>query len=530
MKAEFYNAGALSMTAFTAKKDRKRLTDLLLAIEARHDVNAIRVDGVHLWPLARLIIGRAFKSTDPSPDKAERGHARQEHRRQLAAEPERRAALLQRQWRAAADLRGTDFVVLSKSEKYYEKKGDKRYAPIVDPVFEDLRERGRAAVLGLEPLPFACVNEPVRIDYEPFLLGRRAAPPRPAAAAVEGLRAIDAFIRATEPDYGFEVEDVLRRYGRIAQRAEFFMRVFEAIGPRCIFLSSFTGWLHAVLAARRLGIPCVDVQHGGQGPMHYPTTHFSRLPADGYEVMPDVFWLWGRMNLDYAAPWLPGSATRHVPVVGGNRKVAHWYRRRDAGALDAVDRAYLERFAGRPVVLVTLSYAVDQLIPGALIEAMRACGDFEWHVRLHPIHRTAETAAQVRAALAGCASVHIDEPSAVQLPTALSASVAHITPFSTAGIEAVAMGVPTLVAHRIGARLFQEEIDAGVLAFADDAAGIERWVRAAGAAGIEPEARRRYVETDDAAVDRVLETALALRGRAPLARRVRSWFSRQASG
>jgi hypothetical protein len=109
-------------------------------------------------------------------------------------------------------------------------------------------------------------------------------------------------------------------------------------------------------------------------------------------------------------------------------------------------------------------------------------------------------------------------------------SQAHITPFSTAGIEAVAMGVPTLVAHRIGARLFRDEIDSGSLAFAEDADGIERWTRASRSGAADEAARRRWVETDERAVDRVIETALSLRTRPTLARRVRSWLARQAAG
>jgi hypothetical protein len=539
-------------TSIDAVKDRRRLAELLLAIEQEFDVNAIRLDGVHLWPFVRLAIGRVFKASDPIADagygklsagkdgaglpsptvggffpanKQQRTALKARHRDSFASGQHDCRTLLNAQWKKADELRATDFVVLSKVEKYYETVGERRYSPILDPVVEDLHERGRVAVLGLEPIPFACVNEPVRIDDEPYAATVPESRRSPPTEITKQLHAISEFVRRNEAAYSFNPKSVLQRYYRVAHRAGFFAGLFERIAPRCILMSSFSGWQPAVLGARRVGIPTIDIQHGGQGPMHHPTAPFSKLPVDGYETMPDVFWLWGRRNLEYTGRWLPGAARRHIPVVGGNRKVARWFKRRDSGRLTDRDKAYLDRFTGRPVVLVTLGYGMDRLLPEPLVEAMRAVAEADWHVRLHPIHRNRETAEQIHVYLKeqGCRTFFVEEPTEVQLPTALSVSFAHITPLSTAGMEAVSMGVPTLVCHRVGASLFADDIHAQVFDFADEAAGIAAWTRAklsGGPASITD--RRRYVEIDDSAIDDVLRVALSLPRRSSLTGRIRS--------
>lgn len=520
------------MTELRPEKDRRYLVDLLLALEQRFAVNELEHDGVRLWPLVRLQIGRRFKRADPVDDAglgaataaaagapaaypanaAQRRALIRDWRKRAAAAAKSPQRRLEAQWRRLRDSGPSRFLILSKVEKYYQLVDSKRYAPILDPVHEDLAQRGRTLTVALEPMEFACVNEPVRVDIEPQMAATAAWPPFRDAAMERELERLNAVIAEINPDFVISVPETLRRFHRWQRRMPFFERLFETMAPEAVFLSSFTGWIPAIWAARRLGVPTVDVQHGGQTAVHHPTTHYGSVPPEGYHFLPDYFWVWGELNRSYIAPWLPGGAVRHVPVVGGNRNVAKWFRDRDEGRLADGDAAFVARLGGRrDLVLVTLSYAVDRLLPDALAEAVRRTPDLHWLIRLHPNHRTRETRDQLAGLLgaAGCRNFCIDGATEVRLHTALSVAAHHVTPFSTAGREASAFGLRTTVCHPIGARMFAEEIDGGVFDYAEDADAIVASVRRDLAqTGKEHPGPGSMIEVSENAVDALLARVL----------------------
>jgi hypothetical protein len=65
--------------------------------------------------------------------------------------------------------------------------------------------------------------------------------------------------------------------------------------------------------------------------------------------------------------------------------------------------------------------------------------------------------------------------------------------------------VPTLICSRIGARLFEEEIDKGVYGFADTAKEIAAWIRSGLAGDGVQGAEVQMIETSDTAVRQIVE-------------------------
>ncbi|MEM8744997.1 MAG: hypothetical protein AAGF14_10210, partial [Pseudomonadota bacterium] len=458
-------------------KDRQYLVRLLLDIEDNLPVNEIMLEGVRLWPLVRLQIGLAFKKTHLSPeptssstsanqattvrddgfptDAEQRKALNRTHRASLPREPDKLQALLEDQWAMLSEHAQPDFLILSKIEKYYQRVGSRRFAPVLDPVHEDLAARGKSLTVALEPLDFACVNEPVRVDVAPHMIATSKWPKVSDDQALRQMNEIQAYLRSVNSSVSISPEGVIDRFNRLRRRAAFFRQMFETLAPRAIFMSSFTGWHAAVWAARQLGIPTVDIQHGGQTAYHHTNTHFGDMPEEGYVFLPDYFWLWGDMNRDFIAKWLPGNAERHVPLVGGNRNIAKWYRDRDEGKLADADKAFLEACVDAPnLVLVTLGNTADKLLPDELLQAMGASPELNWLVRLHPNKRDADTRDVIKRELegAGCTAFDVDAPTDVRLHTVLSVSRHHVTPFSTSGREAAAFGVPTTICHAIGAK------------------------------------------------------------------------------
>ena len=523
-------------------KDHAFLTDLLIEMEGRFDVNALKLDCVNIWPLVRLQLGRSFKEADPIADagfgegigsgtaeallndlsarprnRAERSLRLQEHARSARLDPERAIRRVREDLENLCAVAGPRFAVMTKIEKYYLKRGDRHYAPILDPVIEDLAAFGRVQPVAVEPFQIACVNEPLRIDPASFL-ATHSPPPLSIPAGIDRmLTEMEHFTIERWPEYPLKRKLVYSRMKRLRERKNFFREAFQALKPEVLVVSSFTGWLHALWAAKDLAIPVVDVQHGGQGPIHFPTTHFSALPSEGYHFLPDVLWLWGETNRRFGARWLPGPCKRHFPVVGGHRGVARWRANRTSVKLADIDRKFLERFDGKPNVLVTLSYAISPLMPEVLSQAVAATPGLTWLIRLHPIHRPPAARDQLIQRLheLGCRNFFIDEPTDVQLQTALAVSRVHFTPFSTAVREASAFNVPSAVVHPAGELLFREEIATGGLSYTDTTERIVAFARA----GIECERSEEHdrdsIEIASKGLEDVIAAAELVRREAP---------------
>src|SRR5262249_18009723 len=143
-----------------------------------------------------------------------------------------------------------------------------------------------------------------------------------------------------------------------------------------------------VAACRQLGVLSVDLQHGVQGESHVAYGAWSVMPAQGWELLPDRFWVWSESEVAAIRKWVPPGSTRHLAFVGGNIWLDLWRAGNSplVRELDEPIRQLCARRARRPRILVTLQWGLDDnsyLLP--LIDAMRALPEFDWWLRLHPI-------------------------------------------------------------------------------------------------------------------------------------------------
>lgn len=540
--------------------DRRLFADLMVEIERRIDVNSLRFEDIVLWPLIRWQLARGIKGIESGSAAARRDQVKERlenigrraglalgtsamgpssiwrqglqfarrifggtagRRASVSGESERFAlavrADLARQFDRLRSVGPIEFVVFAKTEKYYQRVGDRRYAPVTDPVFEDLQRFGRALSVALEPLEFECVNPPLRLDIEPHMWLTRRDPMPQVHGLEEWSGRLNETLRAIAPDFHLAPDKLLNRLQRYRRKHAYFREVISILQPRSVFFSSFTGWAPLTWACRQLGVPTVDIQHGGQGPYHYLTTHFTQVPEEGYALLPDYFWCWSSANCDFIAPWLPGRARRHIALVGGNRNVAKWLRAGNS-LLSQDERDYIEMLGLRPkVVLVTLGYAVQNILPDAVVEAARRTPEWSWLFRLHPLHRESGVVAAVQRKLqaAGVVTAEIKMPTQVRLHALLSVVHHHLTPFSTTGREAVAFGVPTTIVDPVGRTYFADEIAQGTFGYAEDAEAI---VAALGAGQVARAASKQeylqYVETDDSLVSRLVDRILQPSARA----------------
>ncbi len=218
-----------------------------------------------------------------------------------------------------------------------------------------------------------------------------------------------------------------------------------------------------------------------------------------------MFWVWGTAIKNYIDPWLPGNSYRHRPVVGGHRYVAKWTNEGSSIANDNEEATLHEHVDGaEKVVLVTLGYSVDDILPDCVLQAIEQTPNWVWLIRMHPINRGQAAIDEIRSKTVDRSVTNVEYELSTRLPlyTLLMKSDFHVTPFSTTCKEARALGIQSAIVHPIGGTYFKEEIENGYFGYAETADALLKLI-------VDSETKSSaaapdFIETDDHLVDDVM--------------------------
>jgi hypothetical protein len=224
----------------------------------------------------------------------------------------------------------------------------------------------------------------------------------------------------------------------------------------------------ATIAARRLGITTVDLQHGLQDNGHFAYAKWKKVPHKPYSVVPDFFWTWGAKNAVRLMAENPAFYRQSKTVVGGNLWFNKW-RFEEFVLPDEDTSKLLQRQAPKQkTVLVTLQDFGDY--HDFIAETIhRSPVDWRWLVRWHPA--TPETEREyIRTVMQETAhpGLDIDVANNNSLFSLLKFSDVHVTGHSTSMVEALGFGVPTITVTKNGVNAFKEYMDQGVVLYAQE--------------------------------------------------------------
>jgi hypothetical protein len=231
----------------------------------------------------------------------------------------------------------------------------------------------------------------------------------------------------------------------------FYSQVFKQAQPSVAFgLCYYSNEMFGMnLAAKELGITSVDMQHGTIGELHVAYS-FSSLPKNGYDLLPDEFWVWDLLTYEYLKKQFSANSNIAVKLSGNP-----WLRE----ASQSVVYSELDRL-DKPMVLYT-HQPLRPPIDSYLLETIGVTkSKYAWWLRLHPKTSAAERS-EIHNLLAHYDLLHvveIDNASELPLPILLSKAAVHISKFSGSIIEAALMGVPNIVLEEVGTRTFEELI------------------------------------------------------------------------
>lgn len=434
--------------------------DVLVAInelERNFPVGAWRAGDIDLWPTYRI---RLFMNAtlgildDRPPPSALQRLSRLGARASRALWRVRVAGWLDRAKNARIQP-GTTAAFLSDGVSFI-RLGETWFDRVVDPVVLALEERGETT-LKLTPhteahYPRWIPSRFVQPDIDRIKLMAWRHP------VTVQLPEFDALHRRAHSDFGRHAPPrhwLLDQARRLEVLTSWYAGLLAASGSSSALLSNFYSLegMAFVQAARRRGVPSVDLQHGLQGEHHGAYGRWAAVPDRGYSTLPDEFWVWTSAEAEAIDRWR-GDRLRHRPKVVGNPWRDRWFNDSDVLVAQYMQRARELRGGHTRQALVSLSWGLADEETDKLIEAARRCDpSIGWWWRLHPVeaHRSDEFAA--RLAARGLDAEHVRAATDMPLYALIRAADLTLAHSSTVIQEAAAFGVPSIVTSDYGAQI-----------------------------------------------------------------------------
>lgn len=260
---------------------------------------------------------------------------------------------------------------------------------------------------------------------------------------------IDEFIaffesRLSNPSFSVlkEIKDTLKKV--LIWKASFDW-ILDQTKPQKIFLLSYYNipCFGLLIAARKRGIQCIDIQHGTQGVFHAAYSGFK----DDYSILPTMFWLWDHKSEEQLKGNLNFSTFQ--TIISGNPW--HNFLRNTSNKLNG----------NKPTILYTLqplSPIIDKYIIDTILQTK---DEFAWLIRLHP----RINADSKDGLIEKLKSLEIfdqklwDLANETPLPLLLKEVDLHISKFSGCISEAADLGTFSIIMETIGEVTYQHLID-----------------------------------------------------------------------
>jgi hypothetical protein len=248
---------------------------------------------------------------------------------------------------------------------------------------------------------------------------------------------------------------------------------FRRAGTRLVLTDAWYGvpTMAAILGARSVGIPALDIQHGVQGAGHFA---YSGWHATDYTTrmcpFPSGFWVWGSRDAEGLEKNNPGVLGRDNVFAAGSPWLNEWLDPLDEGILEG--DAAAAKLVGDSVKVVLVTLQVREHIEEALDLVSRGPVDWLWLVRVHRGWREASAEVERKARERGLAQVVSVQATDLPLYALLRHADVHVTWWSTCALEATAFGVPTVLLDRVAESIYSDYISAGIMKLAlqgDDA-------------------------------------------------------------
>ncbi|PWR72848.1 hypothetical protein [Methanospirillum lacunae] len=266
-----------------------------------------------------------------------------------------------------------------------------------------------------------------------------------------------------------EKEVIVDKITSLLTYSRFFCHAFHQIKPKIVFMSTYynVAWMGAILAARKMNILTVDVQHGCQGKIHYMYSFWSKTPKEGYDLLPQFFWVWSEYFARVHREWIPSDCSKHKVIIGGHFWMYKWINSNFNHFNPECNLFFNELSSYEKIILVTVDYTNPPILPHLLDAIKKTSGRWMWLIRLHPLLKSNLYDFLNFFSSNGIVNVEIEKTNTYPLYPLLEKVDHHVSYMSTVSFEAAAFEKPTTIIHNVGFVNMYKFIQSGNFSYAD---------------------------------------------------------------
>lgn len=464
--------------------DHKKAVELIFRIEQDFDVNSVTCNGIKIWPLVRQYIWVCIAY----PEKKTSFETNRLASNVFLKDAYSITKCIYRQLKYSSFFNITknkiegdysaDFIFFSRHEDYHNKYNNMFFNTLIDPLIQHIHEKYK--YVKLEILSKTGIGRIPRVENTYFIdpLYEFYRKPKYFLSSFKMNYSIINFGRLSR--FVSEITDEVKLSEQyfIVQAIQIdkltigLKKILEKINPKIVFLICYYSMeaMALIRACRVLNIRSVELQHGKQGSYQSAYSHWSKIPEQGYELLPDFFWVWGQEAKHNIQRWQPSNLKRNIPVVGGNPWLSQWTSGDNSHGFCDEYKEFLSSLNHYKKRILYTVQPLAKLFPDHLLSAMQSSPkNWIWLIRLHPHHdqrrRAEEISAYLRAE--GVANFEINSTSHIFLFSILQSTDHHLTCWSSVCYESLYFNVPTTIVHPTGKQLFEYYIDKGIFHYAD---------------------------------------------------------------
>lgn len=293
--------------------------------------------------------------------------------------------------------------------------------------------------------------------------------------------------------------------------AYFMSGIVGSLKPKVIFVDDYcnpASW-GLILLARQQNIPTVEVNPRLTGDNRWPSTHWTCVPEDGYELLPDFFWVFDQETKQGIERHMESQIRPHRAIVAGDSSLDYWARA-ERGRVSADQKSYLANLRDSPfVVLAVLDYR--DLTPATLLKAVQMLPpDWAWMFYIQtPNDMVGDILTKVLERN-GLFNVQVQLSNRIRIYELLEHADHVVTTDSPIAVEARAFGVDATVIAASGVDYFAGYIAANRIEAAPTSGSIVRSLRQSFEARIPRQKERRSSAVEKHSLhDRALQELLA---------------------
>ena len=442
------------------QENQSRYYDAVVAVEQHLDVDALTYRGVHIWPIVRDELYHKINTLSPAEIANSRTRALAlAYDRRLEAEPripvdaEALRSVYGRVTAGREPATGADLVLLSRDWEHRPGPDGRQFNRYIDPYLAVLagdfdvvkielageigeKQRNRWWETAFFPMP----------DLGPYFELFRQNP-----APVEGMDHLNDIMRRLDLAQ-FNEKFLRNEMDLILAQAEYFKIVLNRLLPKlagttCYYCNPGYGLMKA---CHDLGIPSVDIQHGGVADIHCSYMHYSKVPEGGYDLLPDFFWVWSDYFRRKTEQTLPPGNLHHRTIIGGDMDLTMSLESSPASPMVEKDewRPFIaERREWRRNILVApgVLFGDENSINIVIDAILQGPDDWFWMIRAHPYSHAESDRVEWEKSFKdnGLSNFDIKISSEMPLGRLLPLCDHLVTSWSGICFDALALGIPS---------------------------------------------------------------------------------------